>query len=419
MSSPPRRRNSKQPTVLSVIRKDPKKCPAKYTSPPDCTPRGLTLPLPKKFSFVYTLLNPNCTKWQAVAFKSVISTVILVDLVSFILSTEPSLQDYSFVFQFIEGLSSTVFLVEYLARVATCVEKQKYAKKGPILGRLRFMVSISAIIDAMSMLPFFMEPLVGFELPRLTYLRFLRLLKITKTNSCMRATDAVYRVVYYNREILYVAVFVCVLLVLGTGLLLYYLKPKDPEDAEHFKSILATMYLTTLLLTGQGGPEGELPWYTKAVVLLTSIVSVAMFSIPASMLTWGFEAEAERMAKRAYARAKRVREGADPSDDEYSTDEEYQKIMAGEDGDDGDGDDDEDEWQRELLSMFQKADTDGSGSISLKEFIALSSAAKSEGGGGPVLASLLSRVKQLELEMQTNSKKLDRILQLLETKKNK
>ena len=58
------------------------------------------------------------------------------------------------------------------------------------------------------------------------------------------------------------------------------------------------------MLTGQGGPDGDLPWYTKAVVILTGLFSIGMFAIPASMLTWGFEAEAERCAKRTYINLK-------------------------------------------------------------------------------------------------------------------
>lgn len=345
----------------------------------------------------------------------------MVDLVSFILSTEPSLkEDYKFTFRFLEGLSSSVFLVEYLARVITCVERQKYSGRGSTLGRLRFMLSTSALIDALSSMPFFLECLFGFDLPRLTYLRFLRLLRITKTHGAMRATDAVYRVVYYNREILYVCTFVCVLLILGTGMLLYYFRPmhpENPEDAENFASISQTMYLATLLLTGQGGPEGDLPYYTKAVILVTSIVSVAMFSLPASLLTWGFEAEAARMAQRSYERSRRRAEGMDSSDDDYSTDEEYIKIIAEVDEENSS----DDAWQKELLERFREADEDRSGNLNLKEFMDISTAmqAKSGAGGGAAFTAVVSRIKQLEMEVRDNSKKLDHILELLESKKDR
>jgi hypothetical protein len=38
------------------------------------------------------------------------------------------------------------------------------------------------------------------------------------------------------------------------------------------------------------------------VVALTACFSIAFFAIPASMLTWGFEAEAERLFHRAVER---------------------------------------------------------------------------------------------------------------------
>lgn len=246
---------------------------------------------PHKFSFLYALLNPKSRQWQAILFKQIISIIILIDLISFIFSTEPSFQIYNNIFHIIEGISSIIFLFEYITRIITCIERPKYRQYGKFIGRLRYMISMNAIIDAIATIPFFLEPLLGIELPRLTYLRFVRLLRITRTEGYMRAIDSVYRVIYYNQEIMYVSLFLCILLVLITGMLLYYTRPSLDinDDPEQFQSILATMYLATLLLTGQGGPQGDMPWYTKLVVLLTSFVSVAMFAIPASMLTWGFE----------------------------------------------------------------------------------------------------------------------------------
>eukprot|EP01052_Picozoa_sp_SAG31_P006311 SAG31_NODE_288_length_18400_cov_55.018851_14_plen_63_part_00 len=52
------------------------------------------------------------------------------------------------------------------------------------------------------------------------------------------------------------------------------------------------------MLTGQGQPDGELPWYTKVIIVATAMFSIALFAIPAGMLTWGFEAEAERLFRK-------------------------------------------------------------------------------------------------------------------------
>jgi voltage-gated potassium channel len=232
-------------------------------------------------SFIYTALNPKSNQKPARIFKWFIATVILVDLLFFIVSTEPNLpQRAQYIFIVAEGVTSSIFLVEYILRLVTCTESRKY--KGAVMGRLKYMVTPSALIDCFATFPFFIERFTGWDLPTLTYLRVFRLLRIGKTQGYGKALDAVYRVIYYNREILHVALLVCTFLVLLTAILMYYLRPQNPQDAQDFTSIAATMYLSTLMLTGQGGPGGDLPWYTKAVVLLTGVFSVAMFAIPVS-----------------------------------------------------------------------------------------------------------------------------------------
>ena len=53
------------------------------------------------------------------------------------------------------------------------------------------------------------------------------------------------------------------------------------DGAEGFESIPATMYLSILMLTGQGEPDGELTTLLKSLCAFTAIFSVAMVAIPA------------------------------------------------------------------------------------------------------------------------------------------
>jgi voltage-gated potassium channel len=415
----------------------------------------------KKHSFIYSMLSPYSNKWQSRIFKRFIAIVIVTDLILFILSTETpndisSPQSFYLTRQFFhvtEGIVSSIFLVEYLARLYCITESTKYATasqnsrssplwmRGSIRARWAYMTTWPALVDLMATLPFFLELAItpghgGHNvdvLPRLTYLRCFRLFRILKTDSYIIAMDAVYRVVYYNREILTVAMLVCFLLVLITSVLLYICRPPATSDnnIKNFDSIGDTLYISTLMLTGQGGPDGEnLPWYTKAVVLLTSVFSVAMFAIPASMLTWGFEAEAERMAKRARKRAlqekknksttTRLKEQAAAvsttrnttsittdgtrangttaaGDDEWpstssssssssawtasdsdgdTTDEEYFKLIAGEDDDESDDEEEEPLWRKQIRADFSMADSDMDGTLTIKEFLRMQVAAR-------------------------------------------
>ena len=72
--------------------------------------------------------------------------------------------------------------------------------------------------------------------------------------------DSLQRVLFYNREILYVAVVMAAGLIMFTAVLMYYLRPQEMDDEENEWSISTTIYYSTLMLTGQGGPDGKLPW---------------------------------------------------------------------------------------------------------------------------------------------------------------
>ncbi|KAL3939630.1 MAG: hypothetical protein SGBAC_005677 [Bacillariaceae sp.] len=359
-------------------------------------------------SWLYTLLNPKSLQLHAVIFKYFIAAVILVDFGFYIVSTEPMYQkNLPSLFRLEEAITSYVFLIEYFARLLTITEHHKY--RGEVTGRLKYMVSFSALIDLFAMAPYFIEEFTDQELPQLTYLRTFRLFRILKTNGFMKAGDAVRRVLYYNRQIMTLSVFVGLYMVVITSLLMYQLRPRD-SDSTQFESIPSTMYLATLMLTGQGGPEGDLPWYTKAVVLLTSAFSIGMFAIPVSMLTWGFEAEAERCAKRSRQLAKRQDSQLmsnnsidDASTDEYSTDEDYQKIIAGEES--SSDEDETSEIAKVMKVAFEKSDADGSGNINFEEFMKLSQSQTLES------AAMEGRVAELEDKLDEALAKIDKLCQ--------
>jgi hypothetical protein len=116
-----------------------------------------------------------------------------------------------------------------------------------------------------------------------------------KTEQYSYAFEALVRVVMSNREILSVGIAVACVLLLVTSSTLYF--AQGSSDPDMFGSIPRCMYLAMLMLTGQGIPEGEFPWYTKALIATTAFFSVAVFAIPSAMLAYGFEVEADRLRK--------------------------------------------------------------------------------------------------------------------------
>jgi hypothetical protein len=198
-------------------------------------------------SWLYTLLNPKSRQLTAICFKYFIASVILVDFVIYVISTEPAYQHENrpAIFDTMEKVTSSIFLLEYVARLFTITENRKY--RHWFYGRLRYLVSIPALVDLFATMPFFVERFTGRDLPTLTYLRTFRLARILKTNGFMKAADAVRRVLYYNRQIMSLSVFVGLYMVLFTGILMYHLRPRDHNSDGKSTCVLFLLLLHATL----------------------------------------------------------------------------------------------------------------------------------------------------------------------------
>eukprot|EP00657_Telonema_sp_P-1_P010287 TRINITY_DN4638_c0_g1_i1.p1 TRINITY_DN4638_c0_g1~~TRINITY_DN4638_c0_g1_i1.p1 ORF type:complete len:306 (-),score=47.97 TRINITY_DN4638_c0_g1_i1:81-998(-) len=237
-------------------------------------------------SWLYSTLRPHSHRTRAKIYSYAVTILILLNVGVFVVSTHDALDECKGPLYVFEAVSSCFFAAEYLARLYTLNESKRWKDRHPVWSRCRWAVTAEGVIDLVSFLPFFLELIIGTDLPTLTYLRVLRLVRILKSSATVDAFDCVARVCYFNQQILLVSATVCAALMLVTATVLFYLKPPDDENNQ-FSSVLATMYLTTLMLTGQGHPSGSLPWYTKLVCGVTAFISVGIFAIPASMLTWG------------------------------------------------------------------------------------------------------------------------------------
>ncbi|GAB5365556.1 hypothetical protein AAMO2058_001068500 [Amorphochlora amoebiformis] len=322
-------------------------------------------------TWVFSMLNPGSKKPQARAYKYFITFVIIVDAFLFVISTIPEIDvNYKHSLYYEEAVVSMLFCVEYITRLVVITQSRQY--RHPCFGRMKYVLSGSAIIDLISFAPFIIELSSAQNLPTLTYIRMLRLVRILKTDSYAEACNSAARVLRFNSEILIVAFLMCIFLMLVTSTILYYLRPQ--QEADEFNSIPSCMYLAILMLTGQGVPDGALPWYTKLIVMTTAVFSVAMFAIPSSMLTWGFEAEAERMAHKRYLRERRkhkyrleynveppASDSSTTEDDEDTSDEEYFRQIAG-------ISEDEKDLKQEAKKMYDESDKNKDQSLSFNEF---------------------------------------------------
>lgn len=262
---------------------------------------------PAEHTPLCSMLRRHSHRWYANTYRWILRLLVFTTVVNFVLESEVYFKKCcTAYFNDFEGFVSVTFLVEYFLKIH--VSPQRGAFKHSENPQMEYILSGESLIDIASFLPYFVELALGIPQTKYEVLQLLGLIRLWKLPFFWESFRMVARVVYFNARILLSSFYVCFLMLMGCSILLYYTRPVPPDPYENFTSILSCFYLSILMLTGQGIPDGILPWYTRVVVAVTAIFAIAQFAIPASMLTWGFEQEAERNIKKHVDREKKVME---------------------------------------------------------------------------------------------------------------
>jgi voltage-gated potassium channel len=177
-----------------------------------------------------------------------------------------------------EILSTSIFAVEYLARLWVCVEQGRYSQ--PIVGRLKYALSPLPILDLIVILTFW-SPV---DLRFLRVARMARLLKVLNLahfeKSLVRLGDALSR----RRELLIVAVVMMVLCIYASAAILYQLEHSSQPNV--FASIPETLWwaMTTLTTIGYGDMVPITPM-GKLFGGLISVFGIGVFALPTAIVT--------------------------------------------------------------------------------------------------------------------------------------
>ncbi len=189
-----------------------------------------------------------------------------------------------------EVFSVSVFTVEYLARLWSAIEREVPGYNGPILGRLRFMLTPMAVLDLLVILPFYFPTLLAVDLRMLRALRLLRIFRLTRYSSSMTLLMNVLRDEARN---IGAALFVLILLIVMAGGLSYLAEREAQPEA--FGSIPAALWWAVVTMTTIG--YGDVVPHTAAgriMATVIGIISVGMVALPAGLLASGFSEALQR-----------------------------------------------------------------------------------------------------------------------------
>jgi len=244
---------------------------------------------------VHELLEPGeqASPWEQV-FDVFVLLMIVISVSVVVLQSMPDLVAYDAAFARIEAYAVYFFTVEYVARLWTCAEIEKYG--GGWRGRLRYSLSLMALVDLAAILPFYAMPFADSNTVVFRLLRVFRLVRVLKFGRYHSSIGILGRVLLSRREELVVSLALVMALVVITSTLMYAVE----HDAQPkvFSNIPASMWWGIVTLTTVGyGDAYPVTSLGKVVAGISVLLGVGLFALPAGILAGGFAEELARSKK--------------------------------------------------------------------------------------------------------------------------
>jgi voltage-gated potassium channel len=236
--------------------------------------------------WTFNLLEPSVSGSRASkVVEWFLIILIFMNIVAIILESVHEINaQYSEFFTALERFSITIFTLEYFLRIWTSVDNPKYKFK-----RTNYLKSGIAIIDLLSILPFYLDFVLGFvpiELLFLRIVRLFRLLRLLKIARYLKAMHIMQAVIKERKEQILVSIMFILFLLVIVSTVMFYVEHEEQPDL--FSSIPATMWwgIETLTTVGYGDMIPKTPM-GKMLGGMIAILGIGLFALPAGIFSSG------------------------------------------------------------------------------------------------------------------------------------
>lgn len=218
-------------------------------------------------------------------FDIFIVALILLNAFSIVLeSVEPIQAKYETQFIYFEYFSVIIFSIEYLIRIYSITESPKY--KHWIKGRIKYSLSIYALIDLFAILPFYLSALFP-DLRFIRVLRLFRLIRLLKIFRFLNAITIIDDVLRNKKDELIISFLIITKILFISSTIMYYCENSVQPDK--FSSIPETMWWGVMTLTTVGyGDVYPITVTGKIVGSFISLLCIGLFALPTGILASGF-----------------------------------------------------------------------------------------------------------------------------------
>lgn len=218
-------------------------------------------------------------------FDTIIIVLIIVNVILVIAQTFELSAVVQSVFYYIELISVIIFTIEYILRVWTSDFIRPEMR--PVKARLRYVFSFMAIIDLLSILPFYLPFLIPIDLRVLRILRVLRLFRVFKFNRYTTALAAIATVFKRKKSQLLSSVFVVLLLMIIASVLMYNVESEAQPEA--FSNAFSSLWWAVATLTTVGyGDIYPITVLGKILSAVIALLGIGLVAVPTGIISAGF-----------------------------------------------------------------------------------------------------------------------------------
>jgi len=223
--------------------------------------------------------------------EKVIGLVILLSVAHVVLETEPALYEgYGALFARFELIFLSFFVVEYVLRLIFCGQDLKY--RG-FRGRVRYIVSPYALIDAVAIFP----SILSLVSPEFMMLRAVRLIRLLRVGRLLRDNEYLlaFMSAFVHAKAALIASLCVSIFVLFLSAVLMYLAESSAQP-EVFGSIPRAMWWAMATLTTVGyGDAYPITAIGKSLASVVAILGIGVVAMPAGVIAAHFSKELDNV----------------------------------------------------------------------------------------------------------------------------
>lgn len=225
--------------------------------------------------------------FESALFDWMMILLIVLNVVAIIAASFQNIsRDYALALRIIELISVVIFTLEYFLRIWTADLMYKNEKHPHI----RYFRSFMAIVDLISILPFYLPFVMKFDFRMLRLLRLFNLMRVFKLNHYNNAMTTIAKVFKHEKDSLIMTVFIISIMLLFSSSVMYYVE--NAAQPEQFPNILASLWWAVATLTTVG--YGDIYPITVVGKLFSGIIAllgIGLLALPTAIISSGFFAE--------------------------------------------------------------------------------------------------------------------------------